>query len=216
MSKTRQENPMKLYYHPASPFARKVLIAASLLGVEMETQVVDLFAGAGQQPDYLRLNPHGKVPTLVDGDFSLWESNAILQYLAAQVPNSPLLPADARSRADILRWQFWESSSWAPSCSVYIYENVLKPILGQGEADPEELRKAGEKFHRFAKVLDGHLAVHPWLVGEAMTVADLSVAPVLMYADAGQYPLEGYPHIVAWFGKIQQLPAWIATAPPAA
>lgn len=207
---------MKLYYHPASPFARKVLIAASLLGIELETEVVDLFAGKGQSPEYLRLNPQGKVPTLVDGGFSLWESNAILQYLAAQKPDSPLLPGDTRSRADILRWQFWESSNWAPACSVYINENVLKPMLGLGEADAGELRKADEKFHRFAKVLDAHLSAHPWLAGDALTLADVSVAPVLMYAEAGKYPLEGYPHIVAWFGKIQQLPAWTATEPPTA
>jgi len=207
---------MKLYYHPASPFVRKVLIVASLLGIELETQKVELFAGQGQSPEFLRLNPQGKVPTLVDGDFLLWESNAIVQYLAAVAPASPLLPADARSRADILRWQFWETSNWAPACAVYIYENVLKPMLGKGAADQDELRKADEKFHRFAKVLDGHLADHPWLVGDALSLADLSVAPILMYAEPGKYPLAGYPHILAWFGKIQQLPAWAATAPPAA
>ena len=207
---------MKLYYHPASPFVRKVLLTAELLGIELEKQIVELFAGAGQSPDYLRVNPQGKVPTLVDGDFTLWESNAIVQYLAALAPASPLLPSDTRSRADILRWQFWESSNWAPACAVYINENVLKPMLGRGEADPAELKKADEKFHRFANVLDSHLSAHPWLVGDALTLADLSVAPVLMYAGPGKYPLDGYPHIAAWFGKIQQLPAWIATAPPAA
>ncbi len=204
---------MKLYYHPASPFVRKVLIVASLLGIQLETQRVDLFAGEGQSPEFLRLNPLGKVPTLVDGDFSLWESNAIVQYLAALAPDSALLPGDARSRADILRWQFWETANWAPTCAVYVFENVLKPMLGRGEADAEELKKAEEKFHRFAKALDGHLAVHTWLVGDTMTLADLSVAPILMYAEPGKYPMEAYPHIAAWFGKIQQLPAWVATEP---
>lgn len=207
---------MKLYYHPASPFARKALIAASSLGIGLETQLVDLFAGEGQAPEFLRLNPQGKVPTLVDGDFSLWESNAIVQYLANQAADSSLFPADAQSRADILRWQFWESSSWSQSCMVYIYENVLKPVLARGEADPGEIKKGEEKFHRYAKVLDDHLAAHPWLVGDTMTIADLSVAPVLMYAEAGKYPLASYSHIQAWFGKIQQLPAWIASEPPAA
>lgn len=207
---------MKLYYYPISAFARKARIAASLLGIELETEVVDLFAGAGQSPEFLRLNPNGKVPTLVDGDFSLWESNAIVQYLAAQVPDSPLFPNDARARADILRWQFWESSSWAPACVVYVYENLLKSMLGRGEADAVELEKGAEKFHRAAKLLDEHLSAHPWLVGDTMTLADVSVAPVLMYAGPAKYPLEAYPNITAWFGKIQQLPAWAATEPPAA
>ncbi|MFM8332515.1 MAG: glutathione S-transferase family protein [Candidatus Methylumidiphilus sp.] len=207
---------MKLYYHPASPFARKALIAASLLGIELETQVVNLFAGEGQSPEFLRLNPQGKVPTLVDGEFALWESNAIVQYLAALAPNPQLAPTDAKSQADILRWQFWETSSFSPACMVYVYENVLKPILGRGAADVEELGKGAEKFHRFAKVLDEHLAAHPWLVGDGLTLADVCVATSLMYAEAGQYPLEDYPHITAWFAKIRQLPAWIATEPPAA
>jgi glutathione S-transferase len=125
-----------------------------------------------------------------------------------------LFPADARARADILRWQFWESSSWAPACIVFVYENVLKPMLGRGEADPEELRKGEEKFHRFAKVLDSHLATRPWLVGDTMTLADISVAPILMYAESAQYPMGEYAHIAEWFGRIRQLPAWIATEPP--
>lgn len=204
---------MKLYYHPASPFARKALIVASMLRVELETHMVDLFAGEGQAPDYLRLNPHGKVPTLVDGDFSLWESNAIVQYLAMRAPESPLFPGGLQPRADILRWQFWESSGWSQACSVYVDEHVLKPILGRGEPDPEELRKGDEKFHRFATVLDGHLANRSWLVGNLMTIADLSVAPVLMYAESAKYPMDGYGHIAAWFARIRQLSAWVASEP---
>jgi glutathione S-transferase len=206
---------MQLYYHPASPYARKVRIAASLLGVGLELQLVDLFSGEGQKPEFLRLNPNGKVPTLTDGDFALWESNAILHYLAAQVPQTPLFPSDARARADILRWQFWESSNWAPACGAYIYEYVLKTIMGLGEPDLEEVKKAGDKFHRFAKVLETHLAGRAWLVGETMSFADIAVAPVLMYAEAAQYPWENYPHIRAWFGRIEALPAWSETAPPA-
>ncbi|MDD2767445.1 MAG: glutathione S-transferase family protein [Methylococcus sp.] len=205
---------MKLYVHPASPFARKPRIAAALLGVELEIQTVDIFAGEGQSPGFLQLNPQGKVPTLVDGDFALWESNAIVQYLAANAPESPFNPQEARSRADILRWQFWESTSWAPACVVYIAENLLKPMLGRGEPDPEELRKGDEKFHRCAKVLNGHLANSPWLVGDTLTLADISVASVLMYAEQAKMPWAGYTHIAAWFDNIQQLPAWAATSPP--
>jgi glutathione S-transferase len=206
---------MKLYYHPASPFARKPRIAAALLGIDLELEFVDLFAGAGQTPEFLKLNPQGKVPTLVDGDFSLWESNAIVQYLAAQAPTSPLWPADPRSRADILRWQFWESTSLAPPCAIYVSENVLKPMLGRGEPDSAELRKGEEKFHRAAKLLDAHLANRPWLVGDTITLADVSVAPMFMYAESAKYPMAGYDHISAWFGKIRQLPAWLATEPAA-
>lgn len=207
---------MKLYYHPASPFARKARIAASLLGIELELHLVDLFSGEGQKPEFTRLNPNGKVPTLVDGEFSLWESNAILHYLAAQVPETPLFPADARVRADILRWQFWEASNWAPACGAHVYEYILKPIMGLGEADQAELKKAGERFHRFAKVLEAQLATQPWLTGDAMTFADISVASFMMYAESAHYPVQDYPNIRAWHARIEALPAWSETAPPAA
>jgi glutathione S-transferase len=205
---------VKLYYHPFSPFARKPLIAAHLLGLKPDTQLVDLFKGEQRSPEFRALNPQGRVPTLVDGDFLLWESNAIVQYLGMQAGDTPLYPADARSRADILRWQFWESTSFAPACVIYVYENVLKAVLGRGAPDPVELAKAEEKFHICARLLDGHLATRPYLLGDALTLADVSVAPVLMHAEAGHYPLDGYPHIAAWFGKIRELPAWIATEPP--
>lgn len=207
---------MKLYGFPPSPFVRKVLLAASLLGIELEMQNLDLFAGEAKTPEFLRLNPQGKVPTLVDEGFCLWESNAIVQYLAEQAPGSALLPADARGRADVLRWQFWESTTWAPACMAYVYERLLKPKLGRGETDQEMLQRADEKFHPAAKLLDEHLAGQSWLVGDGLSLADLSVAPMLMYAEKAQYPLAGYAHLAAWFEKIRQLPAWQATEQPAA
>lgn len=207
---------MKLYCYPPSPYVRKVLLAAALLGIELEIQPLDLFAGESKTPDFLRLNPQGKVPTLVDGDFALWESNAIVQYLAEQAPGSALVPADARGRADVLRWQFWESTTWAPACMAYVYERLLKPKLGRGEIDPDKLQRADEKFHPSAQLLDEHLAARAWLAGDALSLADLSVAPMLMYAEKAQYPLTGYPHLAAWFAKVQQLPAWQATEPAAA
>lgn len=207
---------MKLYIHPASPFARKAVMAASLLGIEVETVCVDVLAGQGQTPELLKLNPQGKVPTLEDGDFTLWESNAIVQYLGSVAGDTPLYPNDAKIRADIARWQFWESSTWAPACVVHIYENVLKAILNRGEPDPEELRKGEEKLHKAAKLLDNHLAGRDWLAGDGMTLADISVAPPLMYAVPGKYPLDGYANIARWFAQIEALPVWAATAPPAA
>lgn len=207
---------MKLYHLPLSPFSRKAHFAALLLGVDLDIQIVDLFAGQGQTPEFLRINPNGKVPALTDGDFSLWESNAIVQYLAKKAGNTTLLPADAASNADVLRWQFWETANWAPACAVYIFENVLRGMMGRGDPDAAELAKNDEKFHRFAKILNDHLADRAWLVGSGLTLADVSVAPLLMYGETAKYPLADYPNIRNWFGKIQQLPEWIATEPPKA
>jgi glutathione S-transferase len=207
---------VKLYYHPASPFARKATIAAILLGVEAEAQFVDLFKGEQRTPEFLALNPRGKVPTLVDGDFFLWESNAIVQYLGMKAGETPLYPTDPQSRADLLRWQFFESTSFAPACVIFVYENFLKGLLGRGEPDPVELAKGVEKFDAAATTLEEQLAERPWLLGNTLTLADVSIAPMLMYIEAGKYPMEGYPNIAAWFERFKALPAWAATEPPAA
>jgi len=90
---------MKLYGFPASPNTWKVRALASYVKVPLEFEFVDLTKGAQQAPAYLALNPTGRAPTLVDGDFNLWESNAILQYIAGKV-STPLWPNDARARAD--------------------------------------------------------------------------------------------------------------------
>ncbi len=91
---------MKLYGFPVSPNTWKVRAVAAHLGIVLDDQLVDLRRGEQRAPDYLALNPTGRTPTLVDGDFVLWESNAIMQYLASGTPNG-LWPDDARTRADI-------------------------------------------------------------------------------------------------------------------
>src|SRR5262245_8645262 len=102
----KKEIAMKLYGFPASPNTWKVRAVAAHPGIGLDEQFVDLTKGAQRSPDYLALNPTGRTPTLVDGDFVLWEATAIMQYLAER-KTSPLWPGDTRSRADITRWQSW-------------------------------------------------------------------------------------------------------------
>jgi len=97
---------MKLYCFPPSPNTWKVRAVAAHLGLPLELHIVDLTKGLQRTPEYLALNPGGRTPTLVDGDFVLWESTAIMQYFASHKPNT-LWPDDARVRADIAHWQAW-------------------------------------------------------------------------------------------------------------
>ena len=94
---------MKLYLHPAAPNCIKVVVTAALLDIALETEVVDLFSDARRRPDYLDTNPNGLVPSWRDGDFVLWESNAIMQYLAASKPGNVLWPTDEQTRAGLER-----------------------------------------------------------------------------------------------------------------
>ncbi len=203
---------MKLYCFPPSPNTWKVRAFAHQIGVPLELQLVDLTKGDQRKPEYLALNPTGRTPTLVDGDFKLGESSAILQYLGSKTKTA-LWPDDTKSRADIMRWQSWHLAHWSRGTTGFIFENLVKAIMKIGEPDPKALAQAAELFHQDASVLDKHLGVHPYLVGDILTLADFTVVAPLFLAEPGKIPLEKYGNIRRWFGAQAALPAWQQTAP---
>src|SRR5215472_15273137 len=126
---------MKLYMNPMSPNVRRVRLTVAALGLELEEKKLDFAKGEHKNPEYLALNPNGAVPTLVDGDFVLTESRAIMQYLASMKLESGLLPRDEKARADVTRWQFWDSSHFSPQIGTMVFQKMIKPMMGMG--DPE-------------------------------------------------------------------------------
>ena len=203
---------MKLYCFPPSPNTWKVRATAHQIGVPLELEMVDLTKGAQRQPQYLALNPTGRTPTLVDGDVKLWESCAIMQYLASK-QKTPLWPDDPAARADIMRWQSWHLQHWGPATNTFIFENLVKAIVRMGEPDQKALDQAAERFHSEAGVLDAHLTSHPYLVDDRLTLADFTVVAPLFYAEPAKIPLDKYGNIKRWFGKQADLAAWKETAP---
>jgi glutathione S-transferase len=204
---------MKLYGFPPSPRTWQVRAVAAHLGIPIELEFVDLTKGAQRTPEYLALNPTARAPILVDGDFKLWETTAIVQYLAGQKPNT-LWPDDVRTRADIMRWQSWHIAHWSGNaCQPLLVERVVKQILNAGPPDEAVVARALDAFHREARVLDTHFAKQPWLVGDAITLADFAVASPLFYAERGGLPLADYPRLREWFGRVAALPCWKETAP---
>jgi glutathione S-transferase len=203
---------MKLYMHPLSPNVRRVRLTAAVLGLSLDEQTLDLARGEQRTPEYLALNPNGAIPTLVDGDFVLTESRAIMQYLAAKQPDAGLIPRDDAARADVTRWQFWDASHFSPPLGTMTFEKIIKSVMGIGEPDARRLDEALTSFRRFAAVLDQRLATHPYVVGTTLTLADLTLASSLMYASQVDLPLADFPHLAAWFARITALDAWKATA----
>ncbi|NEQ54414.1 MAG: glutathione S-transferase family protein [Leptolyngbya sp. SIO3F4] len=122
---------MKLYYFPPSPNSRKVQAVAIHLGLSVELELVDLQQGQQRTDEFLALNPTGRIPVLQDGDLVLWESTAIMQYLASQVP-TPLWPDDAQQRADIMRWQSWQLSHWSRGCQPIQFERFVALVHESG------------------------------------------------------------------------------------
>jgi glutathione S-transferase len=204
---------VKLYVNLLSPNVRRVRLTAAVLGLQLEEEAVDFTKGAQRKPEYLALNPNGAVPTLVDGDFVLAESRAIMQYLASKKPESELLPRDARARADVTRWQFWDASHFSPQLGTLTFQKVLKPMFGMGEPDAGKIDEALTNLRRFAAVLDKHLEGKQFVVGNALTIADLTLASSLMYAKQSDAPIDEFPNVRAWFARMTEMDAWKKTNP---
>ena len=205
---------MKLYHHPFSANARKALMTAALLEIPVEKVLVDLPKGEQRSPEYRKLNPNGKVPVLVDGDLTLWESLAIMVYLADKHGETPLYPRDPVARADVNRWMFWAAGQLSPQVGVLVLENVLKPRFGRGETDLARVHHAEGELTTLGHVLDAHLAGRTWISGDALTFADIAIACPLMHTAAARLPVQDLANLQGWFGRVQQLEAWKQTELP--
>lgn len=203
---------MQIYADPITVNCRKVLAGLKLIGAPYELSHVDYFKGEQKSDPYLSLNPNASIPAMKDGDFVLWESNAIMQYAADKIGNGIAYPQDLQTRADVNRWLLWESSSWFPACYVYLVENCVKPLLG-GEADQAVLDAQAANFHKLANILDSRLANHDWLAGTAgPTIADIAIASPMHLHGWQQLPLAAHPNLRRWMiERVEPLPCWKST-----
>ena len=158
---------MRLYQHPMSANARAAIMTVYQLNAPVELVHVSLETGEQNQPAFLKLNPNHRVPVLEDGDFYLWESRAIMQYLAEKSPGQTLYPTQVRARADVNRWLFWSGQHFAPAIGIFFFENVVKGMIGRGAPDPAELKRGTTLFNEFAAVLDTHMADRQWISGDS-------------------------------------------------
>ena len=146
------------------------------------------------------------MPTLVDGARVLWEADAIMCHLAARC-DSALWAQDAR-QIDVLRWLSWDLQHFSRHAGTLYFEYVVKPRFGLGDINPAAVGQATKAWRRFAAVLDSHLQDRHWLVGDSLTVADFAVAVALPDAAAAHIPVEGFPAIRRWHGRLAEIDAW--------
>jgi len=205
---------LEVHLDPCTVNSRKLLAALTLLETPYTLKKVDYFAGEHKSPEYKAINPCATVPcAVVDKSLVLTESNAIIVYAGDQAGDNPAYPRDAKIRADINRWLFWETSAWFPSCYVFLIQNVVQPVLGN-EPDISALKKEEPRWRELAGVLEQRLqrGERRWLCGgEQATVADLAVASSMHLWKREKFPIEGFPALRKWIGRVEGLDCWVKT-----
>jgi glutathione S-transferase len=199
---------MKLYHHPASHNARRVVALVRHLALPVELIEVNLGTGEQRSPEFLALNPNGKVPVLVDGELVLWESAAILAYLATKA-ESPLAPASPRARADVDRWLAFTMTRLGRVGDVFLFENAIKPFFGMGAPDEAALDKVRPDAASCFAVLEAHLARQDYLAASGLSVADFAAYSIFEQRDAWKLPaLPAGGALARWVDRMASLPAW--------
>jgi glutathione S-transferase len=196
---------LTLFDNADSGNAYKVRLLLGLLGTPYQRVEVDSVHGETRTPGFLRRNPNGKVPALQleDGSY-LWESNALLWYLAAE---TAYLPEERRDHAEVLQWMFFEQYSHEP------YVAVLRAWARHGPISEEHRRQipAREKEgYRALGVMEAHLDQRSFLVAGQPTIADLSLYGYTHVAHQGGFDLADYPAIRSWLDRIAALPGYVA------
>ncbi len=194
-------------YTAATPNGRKISIALEEMGLPYTVHALSLSRGDQKTPEFLKLNPNGRIPAIVDrdaGDFAVFESGAILVYLAEKT--GQFLPADPRGRSVVLQWLMFQMGG-------------VGPMMGQANVffryAPEKLPWAIGRYQREVRrlfeVLDGRLADVPYLAGD-YSIADMATWPWVVTHDWCDVPVDGLPHLQRWLREVGERPAVVRGA----
>ncbi|WLS80789.1 glutathione S-transferase family protein [Erwinia pyri] len=201
---------IKIYGDPGSGSLRRVTAAAAIMDIDIERMNIDLFKGESHTPEFLRLNPHGLTPVLQDGDTLIWEASAINLYLAGK-KNSSLLGRTPTEKLEVLQWMFWSGEQWRIFSTLLFNEWANATFMDKPKTEAI-VQLAMTNISNAANVLERHLATRNFIVGDALTLADIDIAaPFSQYKRTGA-PFEDYPNLSAWQQRLlDTVPAWAAT-----
>jgi glutathione S-transferase len=199
---------LTLYGHPFSR-AHRVMWMLKELGLPFEHVPTDFRGGATKTPEYLAINPNGRVPALVDDGLILFESLAINLHLARKW-ESALSSCDLVEEAQVTQWSFWVATE-VEKPLLLAAANLLLFVEGGRDAAQAEL--ACKKLDRPFRVLDAHLSERPYLLGERFTVADLNVAAVMTLVPIAGVPVAHYRALAAWLDRCLERPAAVDWKP---
>jgi len=214
---------IELYWGSGSPFAWRVMLTLELKRLPYESKLLEFSKQEHKTPQYLQLNPRGKVPTLKDGEFVLYESIAIMAYLDRKYPAPPIFGTTAEQTGSI-----WRSVMECESYLLSAGDKVVRPLFfGRGLEKVDEIQHAAQTIRQELKRINDSLASSNWLVGAEISAPDIAIFPVVQLLlraagkeaaqslDLGFIPLsETFPNIARWVQRIEQLPNYQRTYPP--
>lgn len=195
---------MKIFGHPMSTCARKVLTTLLETNQAYELVVVDLMKGEHKAPEHIERQPFGQVPALKDGDFELYESRAMCRYLNDKV-NGPLVPRELQDRARMEQWISVETSNFTGPAMKFIFHHVFHRAQ-----TPETLETAKTQLETALGIMDKQLTATPFIAGASFTLADICFMPYVEYlmATPAKEHVSRFPRVAAWWSKVSERPSW--------
>jgi glutathione S-transferase len=202
---------MKLYGHPWSNAARRVQMLCEELGISYAYEAVDLMKGVQYESEFVKLNPNSKVPVIDDEGFVLWESQAIMRYLADKHKAETWYPKDAKKRAVVEQWLDWNQTRLGTEAGKLMFNLHF----AGDQRDDRAIESARKWLLKILPVLDGVLAKRTWLCGDGIALPDLAIVTSIWYLAHCQHDLAPYPAIRRWYAAVTARPSFAKTAPRA-
>ncbi|KAL1918673.1 uncharacterized protein VTP21DRAFT_2695 [Calcarisporiella thermophila] len=209
---------IKVYGSPISTCFLRVITTCNALGIPYEIVHVDMAKGEHMAPEFLKIQPFGKIPVVQDGDFYIYESRAICRYLIAKYQtdtSAQLIPKDPQAAGLVEQYISVETSYFDPGVSGFVWEALFKNMFGLGETNPELVKTNRHKITETLNIYDKFLEGKDYLVGDSLTLADIVHLPYGHYACvAGAEDIFNSPerpNVTRWWKNITSHPAWVKT-----
>lgn len=187
---------IKLYYHPISFPSLSPVFAAEAMGLDYEKEVVDLQAGQQRSPEYLAINPYGKVPAMQDGDYTMAESASIMRYMARKA-GSEFYPDDIQAQGEIDQWTDFVNHHIRSAVTRVQFNRFVAPMLG-ADVDEGSVKTGLGFLENNLPIIEDRLSAHNYLCGDKMTLADIALVAALEPEKTARLDLSLYPKLTAW------------------